>query len=85
MVLKEGESLGFGIIEYAEADEAETTFKEFLNHKIKDTEINLSFCIPGMSAVHMFNRVMFKYVSTVPIQTDKHASLQSAVAQLVEC
>ena len=61
-MLKEGESLGFGIIEYAEAEEAETAFKAFTDHKINDTKINLSYCIPGMSAVHMFNRVIFKYV-----------------------
>ena len=61
-MLKEGESLGFGIIEYAEAEEAETAFKAFTDHQINDTKINLSYCIPGMSAVHMFNRVIFKYV-----------------------
>lgn len=62
-MLKEGESLGFGIIEYAEAEEATTAFQAFVNHKINDVAINISYCIPGLSAVHMFNRVMFKYVS----------------------
>lgn len=74
IVLKEGESLGFGIIEYAEAEEAETAFKEFSEQKINDTLINLSYCIPGMSAVHMFNRVMFKYGDKVKVNK---ASLHS--------
>ena len=56
-------SLGFGIIEYDEAVHAEKAFKIFSGHHINDHEIKISYCIPGMSAVHMFNRIMFKYVS----------------------
>ena len=63
IVLKEEESLGFGIIEYDEAEHAEKAHKVFSGHKINDSVIDIAYCIPGMSAVHMFNRIMFKYVS----------------------
>ena len=56
-------SLGFGIIEYNNAQDAEKVFDKFNKHEINEVAINISYCIPGKSAVHMFNRIMYKYVS----------------------
>ena len=63
IVTKEGESLGFGILEYESAEDAERSFNKFNKHKINNIPMNISYCIPGKSAIHMFNRIMFKYVS----------------------
>ncbi|XP_060584360.1 ribonucleoprotein PTB-binding 2-like [Ruditapes philippinarum] len=67
IVTKEGESLGFGILEYESADDAERSFNQFNKHKINDVPMNISYCIPGKSAIHMFNRIMFKYGDKVHI------------------
>ncbi|XP_060577616.1 uncharacterized protein LOC132734784 isoform X2 [Ruditapes philippinarum] len=67
IVTKEGESLGFGILEYENADDAERSFNQFNKHKINDVPMNISYCIPGKSAIHMFNRIMFKYGDKVHI------------------
>lgn len=60
-------SLGFGIIEYDNAEDAEKAFAKFNGHEINEVNINISYCIPGKSAVHVFNRIMFKYVSIVAL------------------
>lgn len=60
---KENTSLGFGIVEFDNAEDTEKAFDEFNKHDINGVAININYCIPGKSAVHMFNRIMFKYVS----------------------
>jgi len=65
IVTKENVSLGFGILEFARADEAETAYDKFSGYDLNGVKLNIYYCIPGKSAVHMFNRIMFKYVSMV--------------------
>ncbi|XP_052274563.1 uncharacterized protein LOC127874351 isoform X2 [Dreissena polymorpha] len=67
IVLKEGTSLGYGIVEYDEALDAEKAFNKFNRHKINSNSIRILYCIPGKSAVHMFNRIMFKYGDRVHV------------------
>jgi len=63
IVCKENVSLCFGIIEYEKSEDAEKAYSKFRGHHINDVVINISYCIPGKSAVYMFNRIMYKYVS----------------------
>ncbi|XP_053394791.1 ribonucleoprotein PTB-binding 1-like isoform X2 [Mercenaria mercenaria] len=67
IVTKEGESLGFGILEYDDAEDAEGSFNEFNKHELNGVPMNISYCIPGKSAIHMFNRIMFKYGDKVHV------------------
>ncbi|XP_052776022.1 ribonucleoprotein PTB-binding 1-like isoform X2 [Mya arenaria] len=67
IVTKENVSLGFGIIEYENSENAERAFNRFNNEKINDVPMNISYCIPGKSAVHMFNRIMFKYGDSIHV------------------
>ncbi|KAL3880420.1 hypothetical protein ACJMK2_032658 [Sinanodonta woodiana] len=66
IVTKEGVSLGFGIVEYATAEEAEQAQQKMNKHKIGGTEVRLTYCIPSKSAVAISNRIMTKYGDTVP-------------------
>ncbi|KAL4237060.1 Ribonucleoprotein PTB-binding 2 [Mactra antiquata] len=77
IVCKDGVSLGFGILEYDDADDAETVFNKFNGYNINGVNINIHYCIPGKSAVHMFNRIMYKYVDKV--QGNKVSLLQDPV------
>ena len=61
--MKDTESLGYGIVEFREPKDAEKMWQQFQKHKINDTEISLTFCIPGRHAVSIYNRIMWKVVS----------------------
>ncbi|XP_046344804.1 ribonucleoprotein PTB-binding 1-like [Haliotis rufescens] len=60
IAVKEGKSLGFGIIEFREEGEAEATWIKLQGHVLKDAPISLSFCLPGRPAVVIYNRIMWK-------------------------
>lgn len=63
VVLKDGEPLGFGIIEYAYAKEAESSLKLLNGHKLQETSLRVTYCIPGKSAVEICTRLLTKFVS----------------------
>lgn len=67
IVTKEGESLGFGILEYDSAEDAEKAFNKFNQYEVNRVPMNISYCIPGKSAIHMFNRIMYKYGDKVQV------------------
>ncbi|XP_046578575.1 ribonucleoprotein PTB-binding 1-like isoform X1 [Haliotis rubra] len=60
IAVKDGKSLGFGIIEFREDGEAEATWIKLQGHLLKDTPLSLSFCLPGRPAVVIYNRIMWK-------------------------
>lgn len=62
IVTKGDKSLGFGIVEFRTAEDAEQTWLKLRNTKIQDKEVVITFCIPGKSAVVINNRIMWKYV-----------------------
>ncbi|XP_025084583.1 spidroin-1-like isoform X2 [Pomacea canaliculata] len=61
IMMKEKESLGFGIVEFRKPDDAEETWERLRGQKIEDTEMTITFCIPSKSAVVINNRIMWKY------------------------
>lgn len=63
IVMKEGISLGYGIIEYSDWKDAQTTMKDLNGHKIDDSQLRITYCVPGKSAVAICTRLMSKFVS----------------------
>ncbi|XP_060070322.1 ribonucleoprotein PTB-binding 1-like [Ylistrum balloti] len=61
VVLKEGEPLGFGIIEYADPKDAQTTQKQLNGYKLQQTTLRVTYCIPGKSAVEMCSKLLVKF------------------------
>ena len=55
--------MGYGIVEFRTAEDAEQTWLKLRDEKIKDKDVVLTFCIPGKSAVAINNRIMWKFVS----------------------
>lgn len=64
IVMKDGKSLGYGIIEYKSWQEAEKSERHLNSHKILDVPMRITYCIPGISAVTICSRLMSKFVST---------------------
>ena len=64
IVMKDGKSLGYGIIEYKSWQEAEKSERHLNGHKILDVPMRITYCIPGISAVTICSRLMSKFVST---------------------
>ena len=62
--MKDGKSLGYGIIEYKSWQEAEKSERHLNGHKILDVPMRITYCIPGISAVTICSRLMSKFVST---------------------
>lgn len=60
---KGDKSLGFAIVEFRTADDAELTWQKLKNFEIQDKEVVVTFCIPGKSAIVINNRIMWKFVS----------------------
>lgn len=61
VVLKEGEPIGYGIIEYADLKDAQITQKMLNGFKLKDTPLRVTYCIPGKSAVDICSRLLVKF------------------------
>ncbi|OWF43555.1 uncharacterized protein LOC110459570 [Mizuhopecten yessoensis] len=61
VVLKEGEPLGFGIIEYADPKAAENTQTLLSGYKLHQTTLRVTYCIPGKSAVEICSRLLVKF------------------------
>ncbi|KAK3090090.1 hypothetical protein FSP39_009128 [Pinctada imbricata] len=61
IVMKDGESLGYGIIQYKTWQEAEKSEQTLNGRKINNVAIRITYCIPGMSAVAICTRIMNKY------------------------
>ncbi|CAG5132559.1 unnamed protein product [Candidula unifasciata] len=61
IMTKGDKSLGFAIIEFRTAEEAEETWIQLRDLKIEDKEVVVTFCIPGKSAVVINNRIMWKF------------------------
>ncbi|GFS11357.1 ribonucleoprotein PTB-binding 2 [Elysia marginata] len=60
IIAKGDKSLGYGIVEFRTAEDAEQTWLKLRDEKIKDKDVVLTFCIPGKSAVTINNRIMWK-------------------------
>ena len=56
--MQNGKALGFGIVEYATADQAETAQFAVNGHTLQGTNIRVSFCIPGEKAIDIYNKMM---------------------------
>ena len=63
--MQNGKALGFGIIEYATSDQAETAQIAVNGHTLQSTEIRVTFCIPGERAIDIYNKMMTTVVSIV--------------------
>lgn len=63
IVMKDGKSLGYGIIEYKSWQEAEKSERHLNGHKVLDVPMRITYCIPGISAVTICTRLMSKFVS----------------------
>ncbi|KAK3767251.1 hypothetical protein RRG08_018118 [Elysia crispata] len=61
IIAKGEKSLGYGIVEFRTAEDAEQTWLKLRDEKIKDKDVVLTFCIPGKSAVAINNRIMWKF------------------------
>uniref|UniRef100_A0A2C9LKC6 RRM domain-containing protein n=1 Tax=Biomphalaria glabrata TaxID=6526 RepID=A0A2C9LKC6_BIOGL len=61
IIAKGDRSLGYGIVEFRTAEDAEKTWFKLKDEKIQGKSIVLTFCIPGKSAVVINNRIMWKY------------------------
>ncbi|XP_062618535.1 ribonucleoprotein PTB-binding 1-like isoform X1 [Saccostrea cucullata] len=61
IVMKDGKSLGYGIIEYRSWQEAEKSERHLNGHKILDVPMRITYCIPGISAVTICSRLMSKF------------------------
>ncbi|XP_048763159.2 ribonucleoprotein PTB-binding 1-like [Ostrea edulis] len=61
IVIKDGKSLGYGIIEYRSWQEAEKSERHLNGHKILDVPMRITYCIPGISAVTICARLMSKF------------------------
>ncbi|CAL1546591.1 unnamed protein product, partial [Lymnaea stagnalis] len=61
IIAKGEKSLGYGIVEFRTAEDAEQTWFKLRDQKIQDKEVVLTFCIPGKSAVVINNRIMWKF------------------------
>ena len=61
--MQNGKALGFGIVEYATSDQAETAQIAVNGHTIQSTEIRVTFCIPGERAFDVYNKMMTTVVS----------------------
>lgn len=61
--MKDGKSLGYGIIEYKSWQEAEKSERHLNGHKVLDVPMRITYCIPGISAVTICTRLMSKFVS----------------------
>ncbi|XP_050403218.1 ribonucleoprotein PTB-binding 2 isoform X2 [Patella vulgata] len=66
IMLKDNESLGYGIIEYKQASEARDTWFKLSDYKLQDVSLNVSFCVPDKPAVFIYNRIMLKLESKNP-------------------
>lgn len=72
--MKDGKSLGYGIIEYKSWQEAEKSERHLNGHKVLDVPMRITYCIPGISAVTICTRLMSKFVSKYR-KNDAYASL----------
>lgn len=72
--MKDGKSLGYGIIEYKSWQEAEKSERHLNGHKVLDVPMRITYCIPGISAVTICTRLMSKFVSKY-CKNDAYASL----------
>ncbi|RUS83342.1 hypothetical protein EGW08_008889 [Elysia chlorotica] len=61
IIAKGEKSLGYGIVEFRTAEDAEQTWLKLRDEKIEDKDVVLTFCIPGKSAVAINNRIMWKF------------------------
>nr|XP_011451002.2 ribonucleoprotein PTB-binding 1 isoform X2 [Crassostrea gigas] len=61
IVMKDGKSLGYGIIEYKSWQEAEKSERHLNGHKVLDVPMRITYCIPGISAVTICTRLMSKF------------------------
>ncbi|XP_059151866.1 ribonucleoprotein PTB-binding 1-like isoform X2 [Physella acuta] len=61
IIAKGDRSLGYGIVEFRTAEDAEKTWLKLRDEKIQDRPLVMTFCIPGKSAVVINNRIMWKY------------------------
>lgn len=62
--MNDGESLGFGVIEYHTHEEAQKSKRELDSHVINGEPIRLSFCMPGKPGFCVCSRIQTKFVST---------------------
>ena len=61
--MKDGESLGFGIIEYKTYTEAQRSRTKLEGHVILSQPIKLTYCVPGKSGIYMCSKILNKFVS----------------------
>ncbi|KAL5020909.1 hypothetical protein ScPMuIL_000064 [Solemya velum] len=67
-----GVSLGYGIIEYSTAEEAEMSQQELAGQSLNNSPLHVTYCIPGKSAVAICNRLIGSQLETTP---QSHSSL----------
>ncbi|XP_033736849.1 uncharacterized protein LOC117325042 [Pecten maximus] len=61
VVLKEGEPIGYGIIEYADSKDAQITQTALTGYKLQEAALRVTYCIPGKSAVDICSRLLVKF------------------------
>ncbi|BFY99934.1 hypothetical protein BsWGS_02973 [Bradybaena similaris] len=61
IMTKGDKSLGFAIVEFRTAEDAELTWQQLKQFEIQDKEVVVTFCIPGKSAIVINNRIMWKF------------------------
>lgn len=68
IVMKENESQECALVEYATSEAAEATWKCMRDTEVEAKKVAVSFCIPGSSAVSIYNKIVQQKVFFVLIQ-----------------
>ncbi|VDI27861.1 Hypothetical predicted protein [Mytilus galloprovincialis] len=63
IVMKDNESLGYGIIEYKTYQEAQRSKDKLDNHVVQDQPIRLTYCIPGKPGIFLCSKIISKFGS----------------------
>ncbi|CAC5399544.1 unnamed protein product [Mytilus coruscus] len=63
IVMKDNESLGYGIIEYKTYQEAQRSKNKLDNHEVQGQPIRLTYCIPGKPGIFLCSKIVSKFGS----------------------
>ena len=61
--MRNGQALGFAIVEYSSSEQAEATQRMVHGYEIDNQRIRVTYCIPGQSAMEVYNRLINALVS----------------------
>ena len=62
IVMKNGDPIGYGIIEYKHALDAEKSQRSLNGYQVENIPLRVTYCIPGQSAMDICTRIVKKHV-----------------------